>query len=144
MNTHQFNSPAADPDDLLQQRAERLEINADPRDPDARVEAYRQVIRAAGAALSQQLPTDFAAQLARQVELDRRELRYLQWLCIGAVLAASGLVVAFSAEAWWHAFAYLLVPVKYLPIIPWGLLAATLAAIVSVPLWERWLGPLRD
>lgn len=144
MNTHQFKSPAAETDALLQQRAELLEISAGPRDPDARVEAYRLVIRAARLPTARQLPTHFAAQVAAQIELDRRELRYLQWLCIGAVLIACGLVVAFSGDVWWRAFAYLLVPVKHLPEIPWGLLAATLAAIASVPLWERWLGPVRD
>ncbi|HKT27418.1 hypothetical protein [Dyella sp.] len=91
----------------LQERALRDErLGLDARD-DARLQRYRAVARALRQPLDEALPSDFASQVAKEVErhtIDTMRLElYLSWALLSVLaVALLGLVVRYSrlVQAW--------------------------------------------
>lgn len=143
-----MNSPDLERQARLQAQAEQAERQRLPASGDAELDAYRLVIRALRQPLAAQLPADFAAGMARRVELPEEKSSLEDWLVTALLfgMAVGGLIYMRPVMA--AVVSRLQFDLPSLPTLPWPLLGATVASIAIAWALDRgaagWFSAHRD
>ena len=124
-----MNSPDLDRQARLQLQAEQAERQRLPARGDSELDAYRLVIRALRQPLAAQLPADFAARVAKRIELPEDKSSLEDWLVTVLLLgmAVGGLIYMQPVMA--TVVSRLQFDLPSLPSLPWPLLGAAIASV---------------